>query len=264
MESDIVNSLWEAEETVAYYASHTELQPPEATILHLLKPRLKDFRMLDIGVGAGRTTRHFAGSVREYVGIDVAQSMVARCRETFGAGPSHISFDVCDVKDLSRFGPSSFELVLFSFNTLDNLDHSERMEALAGIRRVCSDNGLFCFSTHNTRAIRPLYKRKPRLHVRPWETARSISDWFRLCAANPGYKALCRDCDSIRHTTVIDGAHDFRLRMYYVQPEYQLQQLEECHFGNVQAYALSTGAKLDRHELSGTRDSWLYYLCNAV
>jgi len=50
-----------------FYARYSNLQPPEETILHLMLPSLPTARMLDLGVGGGRTTVHFANRVREYV-----------------------------------------------------------------------------------------------------------------------------------------------------------------------------------------------------
>ena len=37
--------------------------------------------MLDIGVGTGRTTMHFAGLVKEYVGVDYSSALIQACPE---------------------------------------------------------------------------------------------------------------------------------------------------------------------------------------
>jgi hypothetical protein len=100
--------------------------------------------------------------------------------------------------------------------------------------------------------------------VRPWVTIRNAMNWCRLRLLNPQYRWLCRNCDSVAHTTVNDGAHRFRFRHYYIQPEYQLVQIESCGFGNVRIYSSTTGAEIDRSELPHARDPWLYYLCDAV
>ena len=47
---------FERERVVRAYERERELQKPEEVVLTMLRDRLKDMRMLDIGVGAGRTT----------------------------------------------------------------------------------------------------------------------------------------------------------------------------------------------------------------
>ena len=65
---------------VRYYARLTALQPAERTILTLLQKRLSKMKMLDLGVGAGRTTNYFAPLVAEYIGVDYSAEMIAACR----------------------------------------------------------------------------------------------------------------------------------------------------------------------------------------
>jgi ubiquinone/menaquinone biosynthesis C-methylase UbiE len=40
-------------------------------------------KMLDIGVGRGRTTMHFAQAAEEYWAIDYSEETIAACRERF-------------------------------------------------------------------------------------------------------------------------------------------------------------------------------------
>ncbi len=61
----------------------SELQPPEKTILEMMQDKLGNMKMLDIGVGAGRTTVHFAPLVQEYVGIDYSENMIKACKSSF-------------------------------------------------------------------------------------------------------------------------------------------------------------------------------------
>ncbi len=51
---------YEEEDVVRSYSERKELQKPEVTILRDLRDKLKNMKMLDIGVGGGRTTYHFA------------------------------------------------------------------------------------------------------------------------------------------------------------------------------------------------------------
>jgi len=59
--------------------TRSELQPPEVAILDRLATWLSGTRMLDVGVGGGRSTPHFAPVVGSYVGVDYAQPMVDCC-----------------------------------------------------------------------------------------------------------------------------------------------------------------------------------------
>lgn len=40
--------------------------------------------MLDIAVGAGRTTLHFASLIKSYVGIDYSSGMITECKKSLG------------------------------------------------------------------------------------------------------------------------------------------------------------------------------------
>src|SRR5262249_11174372 len=68
---------------VAYYSGYMSLDKPEAAILRALAPRLARLRMLDVGVGGGRMTEHFAPAVAQYHGIDLSPEMVETCRRRF-------------------------------------------------------------------------------------------------------------------------------------------------------------------------------------
>src|SRR2546426_11198986 len=57
---------FDTEKLVESYGAEWNLQKPERAILELLRDRLADMTMLDIGVVRGRTTAHFGTLVREY------------------------------------------------------------------------------------------------------------------------------------------------------------------------------------------------------
>ena len=65
-------SSYEEPALVEVLSTHSELQPPERAILDRIATWLTGRRMLDVGVGGGRTTLHFAPVVGSYVGIDRA------------------------------------------------------------------------------------------------------------------------------------------------------------------------------------------------
>ena len=143
-----------------YYGKLNHLFEPEKVIFSEFKDRLKDMRMLDIGVGGGRTTNFFAKYAKEYTGIDCSKAMIDICKKRFPELEEN--FFVCDVRDLERFKSNHFDFVLFSFNGIDHLiKHEERMQALHEIKRVCREGGVFCFSSHNLMGVDKLFELKP-------------------------------------------------------------------------------------------------------
>jgi SAM-dependent methyltransferase len=106
--------------------------------------------LLDLGVGAGRTTVFLAPLARRYVGVDYAEPMVKACRERFPG----LAFQHADAADLSDFDDASFDAVVFSFNGIDYISPAERRQrCLAECARVLRDDGVLIFSRHNPRAI---------------------------------------------------------------------------------------------------------------
>src|SRR4051812_36923510 len=150
-DSEFSRQYYDEDEVVREYASRAALQPPEQAILDVIRPELAGVRMLDIGVGGGRTTVHFAPLVASYVGTDFAPAMIEACRKRFaGSLAESVAFEVCDARETGRFGRESFGFVLFSFNGLDTIfDPAERMDALGQIQEVLSPGGLFVLSTLN-------------------------------------------------------------------------------------------------------------------
>ena len=65
-------SSYEEPALVEALSTHSELQSPERAILDRITTWLSGKRMLDLGVGGGRTTLHFAPVAGSYVGIDRA------------------------------------------------------------------------------------------------------------------------------------------------------------------------------------------------
>jgi SAM-dependent methyltransferase len=106
--------------------------------------------ILDIGVGGGRTSQYLAGTAARYVGIDYAPEMVRICREKY---PQREYMEI-SATDLSPFQSESFDIVVLSYNMLDDLIPDEsRRRCLQECRRVLRGNGFLIFSLHNPRAI---------------------------------------------------------------------------------------------------------------
>lgn len=231
------------------------LQKPERLLLTRMRGR--QIRMLDLGVGAGRTAFTFAPLCTEYVGVDYVPRMVELSRTHVGESPS-VSFVQGDARDLSRWAGARFDVVLFSFNGLDYIDHEGRRKALGQIRACIADDGIFCFSSHNLEAF-PFSPRwpsaAPSTPVRwAYRLARKVPFNLRLQKINRDH-----DTDELRSkgwAILYDGGHNFEIPAYYVLPDIMERQLQAAGFRLEAAYDLE-GAKVDIH--APPRDPWIYY-----
>ena len=244
---------------IKHYAEYSEkLQNPEKTIFEFLRKNLQQMKMLDIGVGAGRTTIHFAPHVKEYIGIDFSAGMINVCKEKFKTTIPSAKFEVADVRNLSQFSTGYFDFVFFSFNGLDTISHEERIIALKEIKRICSPNSYFCFSSHNLQCLPDFFKIRFRLH--PIKFLKSLINRKKLIEHNQ------EEIDKLAtsgYLSIYDDVYDFGLHTYYIRPSYQIGQLKTIGFNTVQIFDLTKGKELIQAEqFDQSKDSWIYYLCN--
>lgn len=247
--------LYSARDAVAAYSSHDGLQPNELAILERLRPWLNGRRMLDIGVGAGRTTSYFAPLVTTYVGADYAPPMIAACKSRFGEELANVTFTVADVRDLSSFGNSSFDFVLFSANGIDCIGHEDRLTALAELRRVCSPSGFICFSSHNLGAISYLFRLRPNQKKNALSRVLGLLVQVIFRTLNSSERTLSQK----DHAIVRESCHEFRASAYYIYPREQLKQLADAGFSYVELYGLD-GRHIELSEAGDSGDLWVYYL----
>lgn len=248
-------AIYDTPQVVQKYRHRNELQPAEQSILEIVRPRLSAMRMLDLGVGAGRTTLHFAHRVAEYLGVDYSALMIAACVERFHGQPYR--FVVADARRLPLPATSTFDFVLFSYNGIDNLAHADRMATLRELRRLMTTQGVLAFSSHNVRAIDDLralrFSRNPRWLAR--ELLRVIR--FRLDNRDLPHNIS----DPFR--VISDGSEQFGPRTYYVRPDEQLRQLAEAGFAEVRVFS-RTGVEITGDAIERATDAWLYYLCRSA
>lgn len=246
--------VYSSKKIVVYYDRYSsELQKPEKTIFSLLEPHLGRACMLDIGVGGGRTTAFFAPCVKKYTGIDFSAGMIEICRNKFSTATYSPVFEVCDVRDLSRFKNASFDIVLFSFNGLDNISYAEREKAILEIKRICSHDGFFCFSAHNLLSLPGFFKLKFRKH--PIKLIRSLLLRNKLLKRNAAAIGRYPTAD---HVEIYDDVYDHGLYTTYVRPSFQVNELEKAGFRDIRVFELEHGTQTT--DLQRT-DTWLYYLC---
>ena len=233
------------------YSTLEDLFPAERTLLARLERGLQGMRMLDLGVGGGRTTLHFAGRVKQYLGLDYSAAMIDRCRRRFPDRPAHMDFAVADARDLSVHGEAAFDFILFSYNGLDYVDHDDRARVLRELRRVAAPGGWICISSHNLMS----------LGLSPAQAAASRPRW-RSILRGLILKMLNGDLRALRagaYAVIRDDGCRFRLRTYYVRPSEQVKRLLDLGLRDIQVFGLD-GRELPAEAADGAEDNWLYYL----
>jgi SAM-dependent methyltransferase len=143
---DVNRAVYESPRVYRYYLSQ-QLTPSEAACLLKYQPHIAGCDVLDIGVGAGRTTRYLAPIAKRYEAIDYSLVMVNYMRKAL----PDISVHQMDFRDLGAFTASSFDFVFGSNNVIDALSHDGRLQALRETFRVLRPGGILAFSAHNIR-----------------------------------------------------------------------------------------------------------------
>ena len=256
--NDKNKEIYQASGIVRYYVQLKLLQPAEQVILDLFKEQLPNMKMLDIGVGGGRTTQHFSPLAGEYTGIDYSAQMIVACRRRFADSPHSLTLEVGDARSMIRFADNTFDFILFSFNGIDYVSHSDRLQIFQEIQRVGKPGGYFCFSSHNLQGIAREFDYKQQISLNPLRTYTNLVMLALLRLFNA---SITRDrLATADYILIKDEPHNFRLLNYYIRPKEQIKQLES-NFSNIKVYSWRTGKVLNTSELSVNTDMWLYYLC---
>jgi ubiquinone/menaquinone biosynthesis C-methylase UbiE len=265
--------LYQRRDVVKRYARDPDLLRAEQAILARIEPRLRDARMLDVGVGAGRTTVHFAPLVREYVGVDYSETMIAACNTRFPPGTfaSDVSFAVCDVRAMEIFPDASFDFVLFSFNGLDDVQtHEDRLAALGEMARVCRPGGALWFSSHNlnsaarmlsfSRAARDIFGDFEYQHrsLNPLVVGKRLVKPIVLRASNESPKEL----SNASWALVAEGLdRSGRVRRYWVRPPEAVRQAHESGFARVRVFRANGDEVTGEGDVARMTDEWVNYVC---
>lgn len=143
-QDDVNRHVYYSPRVYRYYLS-TQLTPAETICLLKYQPHISGRDVLDIGVGAGRTSRYLAPLARRYESVDYSPVMVNYVKKTM----PEISVRQADFRDLGMFEDRSFDFVFATDNVIDALSHEDRMRALKEASRVLRPGGLLAFSSHN-------------------------------------------------------------------------------------------------------------------
>jgi SAM-dependent methyltransferase len=214
--------LWAGEDLVGDYSGRT-LRPAEVMLLVRYREVLAG-RVLELGCGGGRLSGYLLALAREFVGLDISELMLAHCRRTYPGG----TFELGDLRDLTRYANGSFDVVFPSFNVLDVLDDEERRRVLGQIRRTLGDGGLLMMSSHNL-AHAPSIPRPTRIGSR--KPVRIVRQLLRMPRRERNRRRLL-PLQRIENDYAIltDELHEYGILHYYIGRDAQERQLAEAGF----------------------------------
>jgi SAM-dependent methyltransferase len=259
---EINRSTWARTGVVAAYeAGRTGWwsDPGEEAAFAAMAPELRNATVLDVGVGAGRTTGILRLLTDDYVGVDYTPEMVERCRRRYPG----TNILLGDVRSLSQMDLGRFGVAIFSYNGLDCIDHDDRQRGLDELQRVLRPGGLLLFSTHNLNG--PAYRPTPwrqaggvttqRLAYRlgrfaanvilnPLHLPRSVRNWYilRRCGIEGDGWA----------TSVVES-EDFGLILHFTTLAHQVAELDRHGFDVDAVFTAETGECLSPLASSDTR-----------
>ncbi len=219
-------NVWFAPDIALQYAQEHTPTTAESAILKQLADTLPQASLLDIGIGAGRTTTFLAPRCKDYVGIDYSHAMINIATARFPEAKLHQQ----DARDLSTYAQSSFDIVWFSYNGIDYVSHTDRLKILSEIHRVLKPGGLFIFSSHNRDS-----KFYPAYH---WNNLQPTINPRRMARRLINYATGI--INSIRHRSkqintedyaiLNDQAHGYNMLTYYISGKKQIEQLHVAGF----------------------------------
>lgn len=247
-----------------FYAARVEdynkrdfLCKPEEVITQRFDSIWGDTVFLDLGVGAGRTTKFFAPNVKEYIGVDLSEAMIQACRDKFSSYYDNCRFLVSDVRNISTLHSDSVDFVLFSYNGLSDLELKGVNETILEVARVLKPGGYFFFSLLNILWLSKFFSFR-RLRRNPIKLCR---EWWLVSTfrkRNPNWKNLPFE----KYALVHHYKYDMNKPTLFVNPFWQVEYLSQYAFSEVEVLLNSNGAVVtQRNKSSLEHEHFVYYLC---
>jgi SAM-dependent methyltransferase len=217
-----------------------DLETHEIAALSVVSERVRNGRILDIGVGAGRTVKGLRQISEDYLGVDYVREMVDYCRAQFPG----IRFEHADARAMPQFADQSFDLIVFACNGICMVDHAGRLAILREVYRLLAPGGFFVFSTSNLNwpdrdALLALPAFRPSGHP-----VRLLTAGARF-VMHTGYRIINRfrykrhEIKTAEYEILNDRCHDYRTMIYFTTMENQQRQLRDVGFSRAQVFDLS-------------------------
>jgi SAM-dependent methyltransferase len=225
---------------------------PEIELLRRLRPELKDTRMLDIGIGGGRTSIYFSSVVKLYHGFDQDEGMVSALKASLGDQISPDDIFLADARQMGFAPDGAYDMVLFSGEGIDESSPDDRIRILKEVHRVGREGAWFCFSSRNLQSLRP-------------GAGFGMADFLQRSRRRMLMKAANPDLARSRHqpsAVLFDEDGNYKTPVHYVTPKEQVRVLKELGFHDVRVLSTRTGLEVrDWRRWDKLIDDTLYYLC---
>ena len=110
----------------------------------------KDYKILDLGCGAGRTTINlYKKGFINIIGVDIAEKLIDFAKDYASGHSLNIDFRIGDATNLD-FEDNTFDIVIFSYNGMQCIPKKENREkVLKEVYRVLKPEGLYIFTAHD-------------------------------------------------------------------------------------------------------------------
>jgi SAM-dependent methyltransferase len=222
IESEINRKVFEESVVVDMYAANNP-HGPSAQELICLKfvPASHRHSVLDMGIGAGRTSTFLPAEFTQYVGFDYSSRMVEMAKRSF---PS---------LDIRLIDARSFELGqhfdCLYFNGIDFVSPEDRHLILNTVREHTAEGGYFIYRTHNLGFRR----------VRDWQNnliaaeLRNPGKWPKRLPNRLKYFWKQRQNKEAGWAVVNDSALYFGFLVVYVDIEKEQQLLRRYGFDTI-------------------------------
>jgi SAM-dependent methyltransferase len=217
--------------SVAHYSRRDELSAAEQAALNIVATQAEGQRILDIGVGGGRTVRALREISSDYLGIDNSEAMVSACLHRH----PDAQFQVMDARTMTTLSDASVQMAMFSCNGIGMVSHEDRLLILRNVFRVLKPGGVFLFSTHNQGSPDhgagfqwpelELSANPARLLMRVARFGRRVPlRWLR----RRQLQAL--EIRTPEYSIINDVCHDYGVLLYYIGLHQQRRQLQALGF----------------------------------
>lgn len=235
---------WSRRDAATRYHSDGWSDPGERAAVGHIAGEMAGKRILDIGVGGGRTVPLLTAISDDYTAIDFTPELAAVCKKRH---PGR-RVELMDARDMAALADASFDLAVFSYNGIDAASFADRARILAEVHRVLRPGGIFLFATHNRSAIGTGEK--------PWSWYRLTFNPLRFAVRTallggdllrylPNY---LRNRRHNRHfdgySTLVAATHHFSMVVLYIDLDLQRRLLGQAGFEVEAIYGSESGERV--------------------